>query len=117
MSKEKRTYDNIKDHGTDMSFESEVKFTPRIFDDRGDLDLTKQIDNKDERIKLLTTKLTNMVEKNRALYAHVRNLEDINEAHKKLNGVLQRQLEEEKGKLKRLIDDRLNSTRTVGSNE
>ena len=58
-----------------------------------------------------------MVEKNRALYAHVRNLEDINEAHKKLNGVLQRQVAEEKGKLKRLIDDRLNSARTVGSNE
>lgn len=99
----------------DKTYENETRLNTN--DDRGDLDLTKQIDNKDERIKLLTTKLTNMVEKNRALYAHVRNLEDINEAHKKLNGVLQRQLEEEKGKLKRLIDDRLNSARTVGSNE
>lgn len=100
----------------DKTYKNETRLNTTN-DDRGDLDLTKQIDNKDERIKLLTTKLTNMVEKNRALYAHVRNLEDINEAHKKLNGVLQRQLEEEKGKLKRLIDDRLNSARTVGSNE
>ena len=85
MSKDKRTYDNIKDHGTDMSFESEVKFKPKVFDDRGDLDLTKQIEVKTKREKLLETKLITMIEKNRALYSHVRNLEDINEAHKKLN--------------------------------
>jgi len=99
----------------DKTYENETQLKPN--DDRGQLDLTKQIDTKDEKIKLLTTKLAEMIEKNRALYSHSRNLEDINEAHKKLNGVLQRQLEEEKGKLKRLIDDRLNSARTVGSNE
>jgi len=38
---DKRTYTNIKDYGNDMSYENEVKF---IRDDRGALDLTKQIE-------------------------------------------------------------------------
>ena len=117
MSKDKRTYDNIKDHGTDMSFESEVKFKPKVFDDSGDLDLTKQIEVKNKREKLIETKLITMIEKNRALYSHVRNLEDINEAHKKLNGVLQRKVAEKEEQIKKIEDDRLNKARTAGIDE
>ena len=40
--KEKRTYTHLKEHGEDISHENEVKLEPR--EDRGDLDLTKQID-------------------------------------------------------------------------
>jgi|TARA_R100000458_G_scaffold56959_1_gene62484 hypothetical protein len=38
---DKRTYKNLKEHGTDISFENES----RIKDDRGDADLTKKIDS------------------------------------------------------------------------
>ena len=39
--KDKRTYTDLKEHGIDISYENEVKFES---DDRGSLDLTKQID-------------------------------------------------------------------------
>lgn len=39
--KDKRTYTELKDHGVDISYENEVKFES---DDRGSLDLTRQID-------------------------------------------------------------------------
>ena len=39
--KDKRTYTDLKDHGIDISYENEVKLE---FDDRGNHDLTKQID-------------------------------------------------------------------------
>ena len=39
--KDKRTYTDLKEHGVDISYENEVKFES---DDRGSLDLTKQID-------------------------------------------------------------------------
>ena len=38
---DKRTYKSHKEHGEDMTYESEVKHR---MDDRGNLDLTKQID-------------------------------------------------------------------------
>ena len=60
----------------------------------------KIIKEKDDRILLLETKLTNMVNKNRALYSHMV-FNGINDAHKKLNGVLQRKLSEEIINLKR----------------
>lgn len=39
--KDKRTYTDLKEHGIDISYENEVKFES---DDRGSLDLTRQID-------------------------------------------------------------------------
>ena len=39
--KDKRTYTELKEHGIDISYENEVKFES---DDRGSLDLTRQID-------------------------------------------------------------------------
>ncbi len=82
----------------DKTYENETKLTPK--DDRGDLDLTKQIDEKDKRIILLETKLKKMVQRNLALYSHIKNVQDINDAHQKLNGVLQRKLSDAETKLK-----------------
>jgi len=47
--KEKRTYTHLKEHGEDISHENEVKLEPR--EDRGQLDLTRQIDELKETIK------------------------------------------------------------------
>ena len=65
---DKRTYKSIKEHATDISFENETRET-RETDDRGDLDLTKQIEE---------------------LKARIKSLDEINESHKKLNGDLRR---------------------------
>ena len=68
---DKRTYKSHKEHGEDMTYESEVKHR---MDDRGNLDLTKQIDTlKAEKV---------------ALYEKVKNLQNLEEGHQKLNGQL-----------------------------
>ena len=74
----------------------------------------KIVKEKDDRILLLETKLTNMVNKNRALYSHIRSVNDINDAHKKLNGVLQRKLSEANNKFETMEKDRLNAGRQAG---
>ena len=49
-SKDKRTYNTIKEHGQDMTLENEIKITN---DDRGTSDLTREIDTlKEENEKL-----------------------------------------------------------------
>ena len=72
------------------------------------------VKEKDDRIKLLETKLKNMVNKNLALYSHIRSVQDINDAHQKLNGVLQRKLSEANNKLEKTEQDRLNVGRKAG---
>tara|TARA_R100001163_G_scaffold21954_1_gene18679 strand:- start:682 stop:948 length:267 start_codon:yes stop_codon:yes gene_type:complete len=72
------------------------------------------VKEKDDRIKLLETKLKNMVNKNLALYSHIRSVQDINDAHQKLNGVLQRKLSEVNNKLEKTEKDRLNAGRKAG---
>lgn len=57
------------------------------------------INEKDEQIK--------------ALYARIKDTEEINEAQKKLNGVLQRQLSEAKANIQKLENNRLNAGRRV----
>ena len=66
--RDKRTYTKQKEHGEDMSYESEVEHK---FDDRGNLDLTKQID---------------------VLKARIADLESIEETHKKLNQELHKEI-------------------------
>ena len=66
--RDKRTYTKQKEHGEDMSYESEVEHK---FDDRGNLDLTKQID---------------------VLQARIADLESIEETHKKLNQELHKEI-------------------------
>ena len=85
LMSDKRTYKSHKEHGEDMTYESEVKHR---MDDRGNLDLTKQIDVlKAEKV---------------ALYESVKNLQNLEEGHQKLNGELRLEivkLNEEKEKL------------------
>ena len=85
LMSDKRTYKSHKEHGEDMTYESEVKHK---MDDRGNLDLTKQIDVlKAEKV---------------ALYESVKNLKNLEEGHQKLNGDLRLEiikLNEEKEKI------------------
>ena len=74
----------------------------------------KIVKEKDDRILLLETKLTNMVNKNRALYSHIISVNDVNDAHQKLNGVLQRKLSEVNNKFEKMQKDRLNAGRQAG---
>ncbi len=85
LMSDKRTYKSHKEHGEDMTYESEVKHK---MDDRGNLDLTKQIDTlKAEKV---------------ALYEKVKGLQILEEDHQKLNGKLRTEivnLKEEKEKI------------------
>ena len=69
----------------------------------------KIVKEKDDRILLLETKLTNMLNKN-----HIRSVNDVNDAHQKLNGVLQRKLSEANNKFEKMEKDRLNAGRQAG---
>lgn len=73
-------------------------------DDRGDNDLEK-------RVEVLETKLSSMIEKNLALYAHIKNLNEIEEGHRKMNGVLNSKLNEANKRFENYIEDRLNKAR------
>ena len=85
LMSDKRTYKSHKEHGEDMTYESEVKHK---MDDRGNLDLTKLIDTlKAEKV---------------ALYEKFKNLQNLEEGHQKLNGDLRLEiikLNEEKEKI------------------
>ena len=65
---DKRMYKTKQEHANDMSYENETSET-RETDERGDLDLSKQIEELKARVKSLT---------------------EINESHQKLNGDLRR---------------------------
>jgi hypothetical protein len=73
-------------------------------DDRGDNDLEK-------RIEVLENKLSSMVEKNLTLFAHIKNLNEIEEGHRKMNGVLNDKLNETNKRFEDYIEDRLNKAR------
>ena len=47
--KEKRTYTNLKEHGEDITHENEFKID--LKEERGDLDLTRQIEELKQTIK------------------------------------------------------------------
>lgn len=71
LMSDKRTYKSHKEHGSDITYENEVQHK---MDDRGDLDLTKQIETlKAEKV---------------ALYQQVKELRNLEEGHQKLNGKL-----------------------------
>ena len=81
MKENKQTYTHLKDYTHDMSYENESKITN---EDRGDLDLTKQIDE-------LKKQLNDAV--------------IIDSVHKKLNGTLQKRVTELEVDNKRLIKE------------
>ena len=84
LMSDKRTYKSHKEHGEDMTYESEVKHR---MDDRGNLDLTKQID---------VLKAENV-----ALYESVKNLKNLEEGHQKLHGELRLEIIKSKEELEK----------------
>ena len=88
LMSDKRTYKSHKEHGLDITYENEVQHK---MDDRGNLDLTKQIDTlKAEKV---------------ALYQKVKNLQTLEEDHQKLNGKLRLEVVNAKEELERFKKD------------
>jgi len=84
LMSDKRTYKSHKEHGLDITYENEIQHK---MDDRGNLDLTKQIDTlKAEKV---------------ALYESVKNLKNLEEGHQKLNGELRLEIIKSKEELEK----------------
>ena len=98
LMSDKRTYKSHKEHGEDMTYESEVKHK---MDDRGNLDLTKQID------KLKAEKV--------ALYEKVKGLQILEDDHQKLNGKLRTEIVNLKEEKERILknQDIVNDQHTI----
>ena len=86
-----KMYKYQKEHGEDMTYESEVEHK---FDDRGDLDLTKQIE---------------------VLKARIADLESIEETHRKLNQELRKEIWQWKEKAGQVeaLESRVNQQQTL----
>ena len=88
LMSDKRTYKSHKEHGLDITYENEIQHK---MDDRGNLDLTKQIDTlKAEKV---------------ALYEKVKNLQTLEEDHQKLNGKLRLEVVNTKEELEKFKKD------------
>ena len=88
LMSDKRTYKSHKEHGLDITYENEVQHK---MDDRGNLDLTKQIETlKAEKV---------------ALYEKVKNLQTLEEGHQKLNGKLRLEVANIKEELEKYKKD------------
>jgi predicted nucleic acid-binding Zn-ribbon protein len=74
------------------------------FNDRGSNDLVKIIDSQNDKIEDLSKALDIIRDENQALYLEIKNLQAIEESHKKLNG----KLREEIIQLKKDAKDMLN---------
>ena len=86
-----KMYKYKKEHGEDMTYESEIEHK---FDDRGQHDLTKQID---------------------MLKARIADLESIEEVHKKLNQELRKEIWQWKEKAGQVeaLESRVNQQQTL----
>jgi len=88
LMSDKRTYKSHKEHGLDITYENEIQHK---MDDRGNLDLTRQIDTlKSEKV---------------ALYEKVKNLQTLEEDHQKLNGKLRLEVANIKEELEKFKKD------------
>ena len=86
-------------------------------DDRGDLDLTKQLETKDKELKTLNDVIINLKNiidgkeaeitayqsKQSALYEEVKRLKIVDEAHQKLNGQLRLEISNLKDEAKEML--------------
>jgi len=89
LMSDKRTYKSHKEHGLDITYENEIQHK---MDDRGNLDLTKQIDTlKAEKV---------------ALYEKVKNLQNLEDDHQKLNGKLRLEVINVKEELEKFKKDK-----------
>ena len=71
-------------------------------DDRGNLDLTKQIEIKDQEIKSLNDVIINLKNIIDSKEAEITARENVSESHKKLNGQLRKEINELKTDNKKL---------------
>ena len=71
-------------------------------DDRGNLDLTKQIDTKNKEIETLNSIVNNLKNIIDMKDAEITARENVSESHKKLNGELRKELSEVKEDNKKL---------------
>ena len=71
-------------------------------DDRGDLDLTKQIEIKDKEIETLNSVVLNLKNIIDMKDAEITARESVSESHKKLNGELRKELDQVKSDNKKL---------------
>ena len=71
-------------------------------DDRGDLDLTKQIEIKDKEIETLNNVVVNLKNIIDMKDAEITARESVSESHKKLNGELRKELDQGKFDNKKL---------------
>ena len=71
-------------------------------DDRGDLDLTKQIEIKDKEIETLNSVVLNLKNIIDIKDAEITARESVSESHKKLNGELRKELDQVKSDNKKL---------------
>ena len=81
------------------------------------IDSNKNKNKIEKDYKTLLKENEDLKEEKRVLYVSIINLQDMEEAHKKVNSVLQRQISELQLKIKRMEEDRLNAGRMGGHNE
>ena len=84
----------------DKTFENEVKITN---DDRGNLDLTKQIDIKNKEIQTLQQVIINLKNIIDRKEAEITTYKTVNDSHKKLNGELRKEIDQLKKDAKEML--------------
>ena len=84
----------------DKTFENEVKITN---EDRGSLDLTKQIEIKDKEIQTLQQVIINFKNIIDSKEAEITTYKSVNDSHKKLNGELRKEIDQLKKDAKEML--------------
>ena len=84
----------------DKTFENEVKITN---EDRGSLDLTKQIEIKDKEIQTLQQVIINLKNIIDSKEAEITTYKSVNESHKNLNGELRKEIDQLKKDAKEML--------------
>ena len=74
-------------------------------DDRGDLDLTKQIETKEKEIETLNSVVVNLKNIIDSKEAEITARTNVSESHQKLNGELRKELDEVKADNKKLAKE------------
>ena len=84
----------------DKTFENEVKITN---EDRGSLDLTKQIEVKDKEIQTLQQVIINLKNIIDSKEAEITTYKSVNDSHKNLNGELRKEIDQLKKDAKEML--------------
>ena len=84
----------------DKTFENEVKITN---EDRGSLDLTKQIEVKNKEIQTLQQVIINLKNIIDSKEAEITTYKSVNDSHKNLNGELRKEIDQLKKDAKEML--------------